>query len=146
MTGVGTGCALIAAECFLQHGRMFVTRPGNLDAMWQTIVNTLSWNESILAVLLAQLHDEGRAAARTTRKFSMAERSKRGIDSGRSDMTVAEVLESFIVSHAEDGLLSGHPPRGRNGSISEISVQTALRLFCAGLWLIALTNHARWSP
>jgi len=76
----------------------------------------------------------------------MAERSKRGIYPGRGEMTVADVLESFIVSHAEDGLLGGYPPRGRNGSISEISVQTALRLFCAGLSLIPLTNHARWSP
>ena len=34
----------------------------------------------------------------------MAERSKRGISPERGEMTVAEVLESFIVGHAEEHL------------------------------------------
>ena len=55
-------------------------------------------------VLLGQLQDEVRGAAATIRKLSVAERSKRGIYSGRGEMTVAEVLESFIVSHAEEHL------------------------------------------
>ena len=54
--------------------------------------------------LLSQLEEEVRAAAGTIRKLSMAERSKRGIYSGRGEMTVAEVLESFVVSHAEEHL------------------------------------------
>lgn len=55
-------------------------------------------------VLLAQLRDEVRAAAGTIRKLSMAERSKRGIYTGKGETTVADVLESFIVSHAEEHL------------------------------------------
>lgn len=54
--------------------------------------------------LLAQLEEEVRSAAGTIRKFSEAERGKRGISSERGEMTVAEVLESFIVSHAEEHL------------------------------------------
>jgi uncharacterized damage-inducible protein DinB len=54
--------------------------------------------------LLAQLQKEVRAAAGTIRGLSTAERSKRGLNPGRGEMTVAEVLESFIVSHAEEHL------------------------------------------
>ena len=54
--------------------------------------------------LLSRLEEEVRAAAGTIRKLSVAERSKRGISSERGEMTVAEVLESFIVSHAEEHL------------------------------------------
>jgi uncharacterized damage-inducible protein DinB len=54
--------------------------------------------------LLAQLQGEVRAAAGTIRKLSAAERGKRGVSSERGEMTVAEVLESFIVSHAEEHL------------------------------------------
>ena len=54
--------------------------------------------------LLGQLEKEVRAAAGTIRKLSMAERSKRGISSERGEVTVADVLESFIVSHAEEHL------------------------------------------
>jgi uncharacterized damage-inducible protein DinB len=54
--------------------------------------------------LLAQLQAEVRAAAGAIRKLSPAERSKRGISPERGEITVAEVLESFIVSHAEEHL------------------------------------------
>ena len=54
--------------------------------------------------LLGRLEEEVQAAAGTIRKLSMAERSKRGISSERGEMTVAEVLESFIVGHAEEHL------------------------------------------
>jgi hypothetical protein len=54
--------------------------------------------------LLGQLEEEVRVAAGMIRKLSMAERGKRGIHSGRGEMTVAEVLESFIVGHAEEHL------------------------------------------
>jgi len=54
--------------------------------------------------LLARLEEAVRSAAGTIRKLSEAERSKRGISSERGEMTVAEVLESFIVSHAEEHL------------------------------------------
>jgi uncharacterized damage-inducible protein DinB len=55
-------------------------------------------------VLLTQLQHEVRSAASTIRKLSMAERSKRGMYTGRGEMTVAEVIESFIVGHAEEHL------------------------------------------
>src|SRR5207249_1859282 len=56
-------------------------------------------------VLVGQLWDEVRSAARTIRKLSAAECSKRGICAGMGEMTVAEVLESFIVHHAEEHLV-----------------------------------------
>ncbi|HXJ81796.1 MAG TPA: DinB family protein [Candidatus Methylomirabilis sp.] len=52
--------------------------------------------------LLARLQEEVRAAANAIRKFSEAERSKRGVTSERGEVTVAEVIESFIVGHAEE--------------------------------------------
>lgn len=55
-------------------------------------------------VLLARLEEEVRAAAGTIRKLSMAERGKRGISSEGGEITVADVLESFIVGHAEEHL------------------------------------------
>ncbi|HEV8306815.1 MAG TPA: DinB family protein [Methylomirabilota bacterium] len=54
--------------------------------------------------LLGKLQDEVRSAASTIRKQSMAERGKRGIHAGRGEVTVAEVIESFIVGHAEEHL------------------------------------------
>jgi uncharacterized damage-inducible protein DinB len=54
-------------------------------------------------VLLGQLQEEVRAAAATIRRLSVAERGKRGI-SGKDQMTVADVLERFIVGHAEEHL------------------------------------------
>ncbi len=54
--------------------------------------------------LLRQLHQEVRAAARMIRQLSMAERSKQGISTERGPMTVAQVIESFIVDHAEEHL------------------------------------------
>ena len=54
--------------------------------------------------LLGQLRDEVRAAAGAIRKLSPVERGKRGVHPGRGEMTVAEVLESFIVGHAEEHL------------------------------------------
>ena len=54
--------------------------------------------------MLAQLQGEVRRAAATIRSLSVAERSKRGINPGRGELTVADVIESFIVSHAEEHL------------------------------------------
>jgi uncharacterized damage-inducible protein DinB len=55
-------------------------------------------------LLLAQLQREVRAAAGMIRGLTAAERDKRGIATGRGEMTVAQVLESFIVGHAEEHL------------------------------------------
>lgn len=54
--------------------------------------------------LLTQLRDEVRSAASTIRGLSSAERGKRGNCTGRGEMTVADVIESFIVKHAEEHL------------------------------------------
>jgi len=54
--------------------------------------------------MLGQLQDEVRRAAETIRALSAAERSKRGIDSERGEVSVAYVIESFIVAHAEEHL------------------------------------------
>lgn len=54
--------------------------------------------------LLRQLEQEVRTAAGAIRKLSATERNKRGVHSGRGEMTVADVIESFIVSHAEEHL------------------------------------------
>ena len=54
--------------------------------------------------LLRQLHEAVRAAASEIRQFSATERGKRGISSEHGEMTVAQVIESFIVDHAEEHL------------------------------------------
>jgi uncharacterized damage-inducible protein DinB len=54
--------------------------------------------------LLTQLRDEVGSAAAAIRTLSVAERDKRGINPGRGEMTVAQVIESFIVGHAEEHL------------------------------------------
>jgi len=55
-------------------------------------------------VLLRRLHEEARTAASAIRQMSIAERSKRGISTERGEMTVGDVIESFIVGHAEEHL------------------------------------------
>lgn len=54
--------------------------------------------------LLGQLRHEVQAAASAIRRLSAAERAKRGLHPGRGEMTVADVVESFIVGHAEEHL------------------------------------------
>jgi len=54
--------------------------------------------------LLRQLHEAVRTAASVIRRLSTTERGKRGISTERGEMTVAEVIESFIVDHAEEHL------------------------------------------
>jgi hypothetical protein len=54
--------------------------------------------------LLRQLHEAVRAAASEIRQLSTTERGKRGISTEGGEMTVAQVIESFIVDHAEEHL------------------------------------------
>ena len=54
--------------------------------------------------LLRQLHEEIREAASVIRQLSAAERVKRGISTEQGEMTVAQVIELFIVDHAEEHL------------------------------------------
>lgn len=55
--------------------------------------------------LLRLLNDEVQAAVKTIRQMSMVERSKKGIHIRRGEMTVADIVELFIVAHAEDHLV-----------------------------------------
>ncbi|MBI3763248.1 MAG: DinB family protein [Chloroflexi bacterium] len=54
--------------------------------------------------LLRQLQEETRAAAESIRRLSSAESAKAGIHSRRGEMTVNDIVETFIVAHAEDHL------------------------------------------
>ena len=54
--------------------------------------------------LLTELQGAVRSAADTMRRLSEAERGKRGVYPGRGEMSVADILESFIVGHAEEHL------------------------------------------
>jgi uncharacterized damage-inducible protein DinB len=55
--------------------------------------------------LVSLLEAEIQAAARTLRQLTPAERHKTGIHVRRGEMTVAEIIEQFIVAHAEDHLV-----------------------------------------
>ena len=55
-------------------------------------------------VLLTQLESAVRSAATAIRKLSVEECGKRGVNAERGEVTVAEVIESFIVGHAEEHL------------------------------------------
>lgn len=54
--------------------------------------------------LLAALQGEVQAAGHTIRAMSPAQRSKRGINTRQGEMTVADLIERFIVAHAEEHL------------------------------------------
>ena len=54
--------------------------------------------------LLRQLNDEIKSAANIIRNMSATDCAKKGIHIRRGEMTVADVVEVFIVSHAEDHL------------------------------------------
>ncbi len=54
--------------------------------------------------LLRLLNDEVQAAAQAIRRMSAAEFGKKGLHLRRGEMTVADVVEVFIVAHAEEHL------------------------------------------
>jgi uncharacterized damage-inducible protein DinB len=54
--------------------------------------------------LLRLLNGEVQTAAQAIRQMSAAERDKKGVNPNRGEMTVAEVIEVFIIAHAEDHL------------------------------------------
>ena len=53
---------------------------------------------------LRLLNDEVQAAAKAIRHMPTAERGQKGIHLRRGEMTVADVIEVFIVAHAEEHL------------------------------------------
>ena len=54
--------------------------------------------------LLRQINEEVRAAAKLIRGFSPEERAKVGIHIRRGEMSVASIIELFVVTHAEEHL------------------------------------------
>jgi hypothetical protein len=54
--------------------------------------------------LLGLLNDEVESAARAIREMSAAERSRKGIHIKIGELTVADSVERFIISHAEEHL------------------------------------------
>jgi hypothetical protein len=52
--------------------------------------------------LLRALQTEIREAARSIRQMSAAERGKKGVHTKRGEITVADIVELFIVAHAEE--------------------------------------------
>lgn len=52
--------------------------------------------------LIRLLREEARSAAQTIRNWSETDRAKKGIHNRRGEMTVGEVIEHFVVAHAED--------------------------------------------
>lgn len=54
--------------------------------------------------LLALLQREVQAAGRAMREMSPAERSKQGVHASRGEVSVADIIETFIVAHAESHL------------------------------------------
>ena len=54
--------------------------------------------------LLRLLNDEVQTTARAIRQMATAERGKKGLHPRRGEMTVADIVEVFIVAHAEDHL------------------------------------------
>jgi uncharacterized damage-inducible protein DinB len=63
--------------------------------------DSLKQPEALVRLLEAEIQ----AAARTLRQLTPAERHKTGIHVKRGKMTVDEILEQFIVAHAEDHLV-----------------------------------------
>jgi uncharacterized damage-inducible protein DinB len=54
--------------------------------------------------LARMLHEQVQEAARAIREMSVEERSKKGMHMRDGEMTVGEVIERFIVDHAEEHL------------------------------------------
>jgi len=54
--------------------------------------------------IMRQLREEVYAAMRVIRGMSPAERHKNGVHLSRGEMTVADIIEIFVVSHAEGHL------------------------------------------
>lgn len=54
--------------------------------------------------LLLQLHDETQRVSNAIRAMSPSERDKRGVHSRLGEVTVAQLIEEVIITHAEDHL------------------------------------------
>jgi uncharacterized damage-inducible protein DinB len=54
--------------------------------------------------VLDALHEAVQSAGQTIRAMSPADRNRKGMHASRGEMTVAEIIETFIVVHAESHL------------------------------------------
>lgn len=95
---------------WLQHCRVLIAATGEPPTFGRTpgsperLAGVAHGAAAEPGALLVQLEGEVRTAAGAIRALSEAEREKRGLYTGRGEMTVADVLESFIVRHAEEHL------------------------------------------
>lgn len=95
---------------WLSHCRTLIAAAGTPPAFGRTLgsaerlAGVAHGSSADPDALLRQLQEAVRAAAREIRQLSTTERGKRGISSERGEMTVAQVIESLIVDHAEEHL------------------------------------------
>lgn len=95
---------------WLHHARVLIAATGEVPTFGRTagsperLAGVARGAATDPDALLAQLRDEVQGAASMIRRLSAAERGKRGLHTGRGEMTVAEVIESFVVTHAEEHL------------------------------------------
>ncbi len=91
-------CQTIAANTGepLKFGRT-LTDPERLAAVER---GALADPEAILGLL----HTEVQAAAQAFQRLTPAQLARKGVHVSRGEMTVADIIENFIVSHAEDHL------------------------------------------
>jgi uncharacterized damage-inducible protein DinB len=95
---------------WLNHCRVMIAAAGKppqigrmLDAP-ERLAGVERGASAALDELLRQLKDEVHAAAPAIRQLSAAERGKKGVHVRRGEVTVADVVERFIVAHAEEHL------------------------------------------
>ena len=95
---------------WLNHCRRLIAATGEPPAFGRTL-NAVERLEGVELgaqghpdELLRMLHEQVQTAARAIREMTAAERAKKGVHARDGEMTVAEVIERFIVSHAEDHL------------------------------------------
>jgi hypothetical protein len=95
---------------WLQHCRTLVAATGAAPRFGRTpgsperLAGVAHGASAEPEALLGQLQAAVRTAATAIRGLSAAERAKRGVNPERGEVTVADVLERFIVGHAEEHL------------------------------------------
>jgi hypothetical protein len=97
---------------WLSHCRTVIAATGTLPTFGRTagagsperLAGVARGASAQADALLTELRDEVRGAASTIRRLSPAERAKRGVCTGHGEMAVSDVIESFVVKHAEEHL------------------------------------------
>ena len=95
----------------MNHCRVLIAAKGELPSCGRTpgsperLAGVAHGASAEPDALLRQLGIDVRAAAGAIRTLSTAERGKRDVSPGRGEMSVTDVVESFIVGHAEEHLV-----------------------------------------